>query len=103
MAARSYKRIGAVTKSIEIMGFLSEQRGPVPAREISAAVSLPYDTAMCHLVTLEDEQLVKCVNGKYELGPRFAVYWSRYRARLETQMTRLQQEYQDLEVRNEQA
>lgn len=98
MAARSYKRIGAVTKSIEIMGFLSEQRGPVPAREISAAVSLPYDTAMCHLVTLEDEQLVKCANGNYELGPRFSVFWSRYRARLEAQINRLQQEYQDLEV-----
>ena len=98
MAAKSYKRIAATIKSIEILEFLSEQKGPVAGADIAAGMNMAYDTVMCHLATLADVQCVDIRGDHYELGSKMSYFWARYRARLKSQINKRTQEYQDLEV-----
>ncbi len=80
--AKSYKRIESVRVSISILQFLSEQKGPVSAQEISRALELPHGTVMCHLATVEEERLVRCVGGAWELDMGMAMFWARKKAQL---------------------
>lgn len=96
--SKSYKRIAAVAKSNEILKFLADQKGPSSGADIAKAINLPYPTVLCHLATLEDSQFVKKTGENYEPGPMFALMWSRYRARLQSQIGRFTQEFNDLEA-----
>ena len=62
---KSYTKIGAVQKSIEIMKFMAREVQPVSPTEISNAVGIPFHTVMSHLATLEDDGLVQKVYERY--------------------------------------
>lgn len=82
----SYRRIEAVRVSISILHFLSDQKEPVVGQEVARAMDIPHGTVMCHLKTLEDERLVRCVGDAWELDLGMAVFWARIRAKLETRI-----------------
>ena len=94
----SYKRIGAVKTAFSILQFLSDQKQPVSGKEISLALNMKYDTAMCYLASLEDVQYVRQNREKYEIGQGIAYIWARYKANIEGKIGRLTDELHQLEV-----
>lgn len=92
----SYRRIEAVRVSVGILRHLSEQKGPIGSQDISRAIDMPHGTVMCHLATMEDEGLVRCVGGAWELGLGLSLFWARYKSKAEDQIHRLQSELQQL-------
>jgi DNA-binding IclR family transcriptional regulator len=94
----TYRRIAAVKTAIEILRFLAEQKQAVSGQDIAVAVDSPHGTVMCHLVTLEDERLVRCVGGAWELDMGLALFWARKKAQLQGQIQRASDELSRLEV-----
>lgn len=81
---KSYTKIGAVQKSIEIMKFMAREVQPVSPTEISNAVGIPFHTVMSHLATLEDDGLVQKVYERYEIGIFWGVFWNSIKASRES-------------------
>ncbi|HKI50496.1 MAG TPA: helix-turn-helix domain-containing protein [Geothermobacteraceae bacterium] len=93
----TYRRIEAVKTAVKILRYISECREAVSAQEIAKAAELPTGTVMCHLATLEDERLVRCVGGAWELDMGLAVFWARRKAQLEGRIARDTNELTELE------
>jgi len=96
--AKSYKRITALKKGLEVLEYLADQKEPVSGNAVATALNMPYATVMCYLATLADAQFVRQAGENYELGSKNSFIWARYRARLESKISRLTQEYTDLEA-----
>ncbi|NDY74461.1 IclR family transcriptional regulator [Desulfobacter hydrogenophilus] len=79
-----------------IIRFLSEQRQPVPGVEVARAVSIPSGTAMCHLVTLEDDRMVRRVGEHWELGDGMAILWARRKSQIESGIDRMKTNLSDI-------
>jgi len=94
----SYKRIGAVKITLQVLRFLSDQKEPVSGKEIARGLNIPHGTVMCYLATLEDGQCVSGIGDKYEIGQGIAYIWARYKANLEGKVNRLTDELHQLEV-----
>lgn len=84
----SYKRIDAVKISVNILRYLSDQKEPVSGKDVAAAIDIPHGTAMCHLATLEDERLVRCVGGAWECDMGMSHFWARRKSLLEGRIMR---------------
>jgi DNA-binding IclR family transcriptional regulator len=95
---KSYRRIKAVKPTIEILIFLSNQKGPVSGQDIAQGAGLKYDTAMCYLASLEDYRFVRKTCEFYELGQEASLIWSRRQAQLKTIIQRATDELKELEV-----
>jgi DNA-binding IclR family transcriptional regulator len=72
---KSYTKIGAVEKAIEIIKFMAQEIQPVSPTEISNAVGMKFGTVMSHLATLEAGGLVQKRYERYELGVYLGVVW----------------------------
>jgi DNA-binding IclR family transcriptional regulator len=94
----TYKRIGAVKTTLNILRFLSDQKEPVSGRQIAAALAMPHGTVMCYLASMEDGQCVSSIGDKYEIGQGVAYIWARYKANMEGKINRLTNELHQLEV-----
>jgi DNA-binding IclR family transcriptional regulator len=94
----SYNRIAAVKTTVAILRHLAEQKQPVSGQDVARALGLPHGTAMCHLVTLEDERLVRSVGGAWELDMGLALFWARKKSQLQGQIARAADELNQLEV-----
>ncbi|MEW6670194.1 MAG: helix-turn-helix domain-containing protein [Thermodesulfobacteriota bacterium] len=97
-SGRSYKRIAAVATSVTILRHLAEQREPVSGAEVARALNLPTGTAMCHLVTLEDDRLVRRIGEHWELGDGMAIFWARRKSQLEGGIERMKNDLLNLGV-----
>ncbi len=85
----TYRRIAAAKTTIAILKILADQKGPVSGSEVARAVGVPVGTAMCHLVTLEDDRMVRRIGEHWELGEAMALFWARRKARLESGIMRM--------------
>lgn len=92
----SYRRIEAVRVSVNILRFLGEQKELISGQDVAKAMELPHGTVMCHLSTLEDEHLVRCVGGAWELDMGMAMFWARKKAQLATRIARDTKDLQQL-------
>ena len=97
----TYKRIASVSKTVEVLRFLADQKLPVPGAEVARAVSLPTGTVMCHLVTLEDARLVRRIGEHWELSDGMAIFWARKKAQLETDMVNIKKQLHNIGVEYE--
>lgn len=95
--AQSYRKIEAVTKTLEILEFLAKQREPVSGPDVARAVGLPVGTVMCHLATLEDKNFIRRVSGCIELGMGAATIWAKKKSLLEGQRDRINRDIRILE------
>lgn len=93
---KSYRRIQAVNKTVQIIRFLSEQRQPVPGTEVARAVSLPRGTVMCYLATLEDDRMVRQTGEHWELADGMAILWARRKAQIESGIDRMKTQLTDI-------
>lgn len=98
MMKKSYKRIGAVKTTINILRFLADQREPVSGLAISQSLNIPHGTAMCYLASLEDERYARRIGEHYELGQDAAILWTRRKARLRTIINNSEEQLAELEV-----
>lgn len=94
--ATSYRRIEAVRVSINILRFLGEQKEAVSGQEVARAMEMPHGTVMCHLSTLEEERLVRCIGGAWELDMGMAMFWARKKAQLGSRIARDTNDLQQL-------
>ncbi len=94
----TYRRIGAVKITLEILRFLSDQRGPVSGREVARALELKYDTVMCHLATLEDDRFASRTGECFQLGQDAALIWAKRKTQLESMISSQASELRELEV-----
>lgn len=92
----TYKRIEAVSKTLEIIDFLAHQKEPASGLMVAKAVGLQPGTVMCHLATLEDHGIVQQVGGMYWLGMKLAVYWARKRSILESEIEKKKLELESI-------
>ncbi|MBE0598976.1 MAG: helix-turn-helix domain-containing protein [Desulfuromonadales bacterium] len=88
---KSYKQIAAVKTSFRVLDLLRSQGRPVSGAEVAQALGLPHATAMSHLTTLEDLQVVRRAGDVFEIGPEMAIYWAEIRKRLETKRAQIDQ------------
>lgn len=95
--AQSYRKIEAVTKTLEILEFLAKQREPINGPDIARAVGLPVGTVMCHLATLEDKNFIRRVGGCIELGMGVATIWAKKKSLLEGQREQINRDIRMLE------
>ncbi|WP_028318452.1 helix-turn-helix domain-containing protein [Desulfobulbus elongatus] len=84
----TYRRIEAVRVSIDILRYLAEVKEPATGKDVAVAVDMPHGTVMCHLATLEDERMVRCVGGAWELDLGMAMFWARKKAQLASRIAR---------------
>lgn len=84
--------------AVNILRHLGEQRDPVNGKDVATAIDVPHGTVMCHLVTLEEEKLVRCVGGAWELDMGMAIFWARKKAQLAGRIAR---DTKDLETLGE--
>lgn len=94
----SYKRIGALKTGNNILRFLSDRKHPVSGKEISLALNIKYDTAMCYLATLEDIGNVRQVGECFELGMNMAMFWAKIKSKKETEKQNINRELEMLET-----
>lgn len=94
----TYKRIAAVTTAAEILKFLSRQKEPVAGAVVAAGLGLPAGTAMCHIVTLEDQGFVRKIGEGYELGMALMLFWAAKKAQLAGQIEKLQADLHSIDV-----
>jgi len=78
---KSYRRIKAVTPTLEILIFLANQREPVSGQAVSDGVGLKYDTTLCYLASLEDFRFVEKIGEHWELGMGAAMLWAKMKAK----------------------
>ncbi|SPD73789.1 Regulatory protein IclR [uncultured Desulfobacterium sp.] len=95
---KSYRRTGATELSIDILEYLSNQKGPVSGKQISDAMGLPYGTVMSHLATLEYKNCVKSVGECFKLGMKLAMFWSRTKAWKENDKAESERDIRALET-----
>ena len=93
----TYKRIEAAKKVCDILTYLGNQKGPVPATDIAQAVGLTQGTAMCHLATMEDAGYVQIINDRYQVGQAVGLIWARVKSNLNAQRDKINK---DLEALN---
>lgn len=84
----TYRRIGAVKTTADLLQFLSRQKEPVTGSAVAEGLGLPTATVMCHLVTLEDAGLVRKIADGYELGMKIMLFWAAYKSKLEERIAR---------------
>jgi len=94
----TYRRIAAVETTIRVLRFLADQREPVAGTHVARALDLPQGTTMCHLVTLEDDRLVRRIGEHWELGDGLALFWARRKAQLEGGIDRAKNTLRDIGV-----
>lgn len=94
----SYRRVEAVKVAVKILRHMSEQGDMVSGQDIARAIDMPHGTVMCHLATLEDERLVRCVGGAWELDMGMSHFWARRKAMLEGRIMRDKAELEQLGV-----
>lgn len=82
----TYKRIGAVKTTLNILRFLADQKEPVTGREIAVALGMPHGTCMCYLATLDDDGVVRQSGECFELGMAMSMFWAKTRDREEKRM-----------------
>lgn len=87
---KSYKRIMAVEKAIDILEYLSNQKKPVPAPDIAQATGMTYGACMCHLATMEDHGFVRTMGEHFTLGLTIARYWAKIKSREEARLQETQ-------------
>jgi len=93
----TYKRIAAVETALRLLEFLAHQKTPVPGPAVAEALGIPYATAMCHLVTLEDARFARKVGDGYELAMNAALLWARKKSMLHTDIERAERDLARLE------
>jgi len=94
---KSYRKIEAVTKTLEILEFLANQKDPVNGPDVARAVGLPVGTVMCHLATLEEKNFIRRVGGCTELGMGAAIIWARKKSLLEGARDKINRDIRQLE------
>ena len=87
----TYKRIGAVKTTLNILRFLADQKKPVSGREIALALNIPHGTCMCYMATLEDDGIVCQSEDRFEFGMGMAMFWSKTREREEARLDEAKQ------------
>lgn len=96
--SKSYRRIESLTKGLEILEYLAEQKEPVSGPDIARAVGLPVGTVMCHVITLEEKNHVQRIGDRFRLGMMMAILWARVKSNLETQRERIDQELESISI-----
>lgn len=94
----TYKRIGALRIGNNILRFLSDQKQPVSGKEISLALDMKYDTAMCYLATQEDIGNVRQIGECFELGMNTAMFWAKIKSKKEAEKQNMNRELELLET-----
>lgn len=92
----SYNRIAAVTKALQILRFLADQKKPVSGKEVASAMGMAHGTVMCHLATMEDERFVRKAGEHFELGQEAGLLWARRKSSLAANITRSHGELNEL-------
>ena len=64
----SYKRIGAVKTTIDIIQYLARQKEPVSVKSLSEELNMSSATALCYLATLEDDGFARSSRGNWGPG-----------------------------------
>ncbi len=95
---KTYRRIGAISLTFDILHHLADQQEPVSGADIARALEAPVATIMCHLVTLADKRIVRNIGGAWELDMGLALFWARKKANLEGTIDRARQQLNQLEV-----
>lgn len=88
---KSYKRIGAIKTTFDILEHLSAQTRAVTAKEVADALRLPYGTVMSHIATLTDGGYVVQAGEGLKIGPRMALFALRLKAELERKHANIEQ------------
>lgn len=94
----TYKKIAAVTTTARILNHLADQREPISGKEIADALGIPQGTTMCHLATLEAVNFVGKVGEHFEIGQALAMIWARRKASLQSNVSKLHHDLNQLEV-----
>jgi DNA-binding IclR family transcriptional regulator len=100
--AKTYKEIGSVLKSGEVLKYLATQKEPVSGPQIAKAVGIPTGTVMDHLYTLGLLGFVRQVGGDgYELGMGLALFWARKKALLESERDKIGRALESIEIKGD--
>lgn len=94
----TYKRIGTVKTTLDILKFLSNQREPVSGKEVATALDVPHGTCMCYLATLADSGVVRQTREYFELGMGMAVFWAKVKSKKEAERQNVNRELEILET-----
>lgn len=84
--ATTYRRIKAVSTTLEILEALAESKVPVTGSTLAEQTGVPFPTVMCHLATLQDRGYVQVIGDQYRLGMKLAVFWARMKSMKETEL-----------------
>lgn len=88
--ATSYKRIKAVSTTLEILECLADSREPITGSQVAELTGVPFPTVMCHMATLQDGGYVQPAGDKYKIGMKLAVFWAHMKARKEDELKTVQ-------------
>ena len=91
---KTYRRIKAVSTTLEILEALAEEKEPVTGSALAEQTQVPFPTVMCHLATLQDRGYVQVIGEKYRLGMKLAVFWARMKSMKETELQNLESDLQ---------
>jgi len=94
----TYKRIGAVKTTLDVLSFLSDQKEPTSGKEIALALEVPHGTCMCYLATLADSNIVRQVGECFELGMGMAMFWAKRKSKKEAEKQNINRELEILET-----
>ena len=95
--ATTYRRIGAVKTTFDVLEYLADCREPVTASQVAADLGVPFATVMCHLATQQDNGYVQVIGDKYKIGMKMAVFWARVKSAKESEIQDVQR---DLRILN---
>lgn len=98
MKETTYRRIAAVETAAGVLKFLSRQREPVSGSAVAQGCGIPTPTAMCHLVTLEDQGFVRRIGEGWELGMALMLFWAAKKSQLSTRIEQLQADLSAIDV-----
>jgi DNA-binding IclR family transcriptional regulator len=98
MAGSSYRRIGPVTKAVQILKHLANQKQPVTGAEIAKAIGEAPGTVVCYLATLADDGMLEQVGDGWQVGMGIALIWARVKSNLEAQRDRCTRDIDRLET-----
>jgi DNA-binding IclR family transcriptional regulator len=96
MNKTTYKRITAAITTIDVLAVLADAGGPAAAGEIADAAGLHESTARSYLESLVDANAANRIGRRYQLGGRVPLIWARYRARLEADLFKINEELEEL-------
>lgn len=84
--AKTYKRLGSVVTTIDILDCVADL-GPICGTKCAAALEMSRMSVMGYLETLADTGVLRRVGGsEYEIGLKTAKYWHRFREREKQRM-----------------